>query len=87
MEHFGHIFDKEGFRAIPSKVQAILGAPNPKDVSQLHAFLGLLKYYGKLLPNIAGNIHPLNNLLRKDQHWKWCGACQRTFHWEKQALA
>ena len=55
-------------------------------MSELRAFLGLLNYYGKFLPNLAGNIHPLNNILCKTKKWNWIEAC-KSFNWAKQAIA
>ena len=54
---------------------------------ELRAFLGLLNYYGKFLPNLAGNIHPLINLLCKAKKWNWIEACKKSFNWAKQAIA
>ena len=86
VEYLGHIIDKQGLHATPDKVKAVVNAPQPKDVSELRAFLGLLNYYGKFLPNLADQLHPLNNLLKKHQKWKWTDACEKAFKWAKQAL-
>ena len=34
---------------MPSKLQAIVQAPAPKNVQELRSFLGLLNYYGKFM--------------------------------------
>ena len=86
-EYLGHIVNSKGLHANPEKIKAIVDAPCPRDVSELRAFLGLLNYYGKFLPNLAGNIHPLNNLLCKTQKWNWTEACKKSFNWAKQAIA
>ena len=41
VEFLGHIIDKNGIHATPEKVKAVVNAPQPKDVSELRAFLGL----------------------------------------------
>lgn len=56
-----------------------MNAPQSKDVSELRAFLGLLNYYGKFLPNLAGKLHPLNSLLQKQARWVRSGACEQAF--------
>lgn len=73
VEYLGHIVDKEGIHATPDKVEAVVKAPRPTNVSELRAFLGLelLNYYGKFLPNLAGKLHPLNNLLKKHVRFHW----------------
>ena len=50
------------------KLQAIVDAPAPKDVSQLKSFLGLVNYYSKFLPHLANTLVPLYALL----HQQWC---------------
>ena len=86
VEFLGHIIDKDGIYATPEKVNAVVNAPQPKDVSELRAFLGLLNYYGKFLPNLAGKLHPLNSLLKKQDRWVWSDACEKAFVGAKQAL-
>ena len=86
MKFLGHIIDKDGIHATPEKVNAVVNAPQPKDVSELRAFLGLLNYYGKFLPNLAGKLHSLNSLLKKQARWVWSGACEKAFVGAKQAM-
>jgi hypothetical protein len=40
------------------------------------SYLGLLTYYGKLLPNLATLLAPLHLLLRKGVVWRW-GSSQK----------
>ena len=60
VEYLGYQIDANGVHTAPSKLQAIQRAPVPKNVKQLRAFLGLLNYYGKFIPNRFTMIHPLN---------------------------
>ena len=53
------------------KVRAIQVAPHPKNVKELHAWLGLLNYYGRFLCNLSTTVAPLHVLLRKETRWKW----------------
>ena len=66
VEYLGHCVDTQGLHTLPSKVEAILKAPDPENLQQLRSFLGLLNYYGKFIPNLASIVHPLNQLLQKD---------------------
>lgn len=87
LEYLGYLVDKDGLHALPDKVEAVVDAPEPKDTTELRAYLGLLNYYGKFLPNLAGKFHPLNNLLRKEQPWVWSRACTEMFNWSEASLA
>ena len=72
---------------MPSKLQAIVQAPTPKNVQELRSFLGLLNYYGKFIPNLASLIQPLNNLLQRNQKWKWTTASNKAFEQAKDELS
>lgn len=45
----GHIISTEGISEDPSKLEAVLYRPAPKDAKSLHGFLGLTGYYRDLL--------------------------------------
>ena len=71
IEYLGHIIDEEGRHPTAEKVRAIQEATDPKDVTQLRSFLGILTYYGKFLPNLSSTLKPLYDLLGKDKKWIW----------------
>ncbi len=64
----GYVINGDGIQPVAAKVDAIKNAPEPKDVSQLRAFLGMLNYYHRFLPDVATVLEPLHQLLRKDQN-------------------
>ena len=70
----------------PDKVQAVQQAPTPKNVSELKAFLGLLNYYGKFMPNLATTLSPLYNLLRESTKWRWSDKEKQAFEAAKKLL-
>ena len=86
VEYLGHSVDAQGLHTLPSKVEAILKAPDPRNLQQLRSFLGLLNYYGKFIPNLASIVHPLNHLLQKDVKWAWTSDCAQTFAAAKEVL-
>ena len=54
-----------------SNVQAVLEAPQPKNVSELRSYLGMLNYYQNYLPDLATKTESLHQLLRKGSVWVW----------------
>ena len=46
----GHIVDKHGVRADPSRIAAIKELKTPTTVSELHRFLGMANQLGKFSP-------------------------------------
>ena len=53
VEYLGHVISAEGLHQSPKKVKAITEMPKPQDVTQLRAFLGMVQYYAKFLPDLA----------------------------------
>ena len=67
----GYLINGDGNQPVAAKVDAIENAPEPKDVSQLRAFLGMLNYYHRFLPDVETVLEPLHQLLRKRSKWQW----------------
>ncbi|XP_039520330.1 uncharacterized protein K02A2.6-like [Pimephales promelas] len=86
VEYLGHVIDASGLHTSPSKVKAIVDAPEPENVSQLRSFLGLLNYYGRFIPNIATLLKPLHKLLCHEKNWRWTSECQEAFKRAKETL-
>ena len=59
VEYLGFTIDQQGVHPSEGKVKAIKSAPNPKNLTEFKAYLGLLTYYGKFLPNLANVLAPL----------------------------
>ena len=56
VEYLGHVIDQNGLHPTQEKVKAIEEARSPTSVTELRAFLGLLNYYSKFLPNLASKL-------------------------------
>ena len=69
--YLGHRINRDGIQPIDGKVRAILEAPAPSNVKELHAFLGMLNYCACYLPNLSTILVPLHEVLAKDCKWTW----------------
>ncbi|XP_061192328.1 uncharacterized protein LOC133200561 [Saccostrea echinata] len=58
----------------------------PTNTTQLRAFLGLVNYYHKFLPNLSSVPHPLHKLLEKEVKWQWTKECQEAFEEAKRLV-
>ena len=58
-----------GICPLPQKMDAILHAKSPTNVTELKSYLGLLNYSGKFVVDLAMILHPLYDLLQKDAPW------------------
>ena len=86
VEYLGHRIDASGLHTTDEKVRAIVQAPAPENVHELRAFLGLLHYYGKFIPDLATLLHPLNKLLKRGEPWVWSESCKVAFQTAKARL-
>lgn len=86
VEYLGHKVDAQGLHPTEIKVKAIEEAPEPRNITELKAYLGLLNYYNKFLPNLATLLAPLHLLLKKDVQWMWKKLQQKAFKESKALL-
>lgn len=62
VEYLGHVISSKGVQPAEKELTAIRDAPQP---TELKAFLGLLNYYHKFLPNLSSTLEQLYSLLQK----------------------
>ena len=82
----GHEIDSEGLHKTQEKIEAVVNAPRPENVSQLRSFLGLVNYYNRFLPNASTVLHPLHQLLEQDSKWQWTEQCEQAFTEAKRMI-
>lgn len=86
MEYLGFKIDAQGKHPTDSKVEAIISAPAPTNISELRClceFLGL-NYYGEFLKNLSLILHPLHQLLQAETKWTGSTQCEEAFQSCKQ---
>ncbi|XP_063829223.1 uncharacterized protein LOC135078624 [Ostrinia nubilalis] len=76
----------EGLHTETKKIDAVLAAERPQDVSELRAFLGLINYYSKFVRNFSTVVAPLYSLLKKHKTWEWSTECEMAFVKIKELL-
>ena len=82
----GHLVSSEGISCDPEKVKAIKDWPQPRDKTELKAFLGLIGYYRKLVPSFAEIAIPLTRLTRKRVQFEWGTEQETAFEELKERL-
>ena len=86
VSYLGHVIDKEGVHPTEEKLKAIVEAPAPTNITQLRAYLGLLNFYRRFLPQAATMLEPLNRLLKADTTWVWGEEQINAFRKSKELL-
>jgi hypothetical protein len=82
----GHIVSKKGFAVDPSKVTAVKEWEPPKNVGEIHSFLGLAGYYRRFIENFSKIAKPMTELLKKEKKFKWTDESEKTFQELKKRL-
>ncbi|KAL5502973.1 hypothetical protein EMCRGX_G009841 [Ephydatia muelleri] len=57
------------------------------NITQLRAFLGMVNYYHRFLPNLSHKLAPLHWLLQKGVKWEWTEDCTQVFQDVKLLMA
>ena len=83
----GQILSKDGRRPDPAKTDVLVNWPEPRNVKELQAFLGLANWFRQYLDKFSQNIVPLTKLTRKNKEFVWTEECSKAFVWVKETLA
>jgi len=81
-----YIIQSEQIEKNSKKTDAVRNWPSSKWVKKVQAFLGLMNYYQKFVPNYAKIAEPLMQLMRKNKRWHWDKKQKNAFHTLKKSL-
>jgi hypothetical protein len=87
IRYLGHVLCAEGIKPVQGKVDAMVKAPKPTNVSELKSLLGGINYYCKFLPNLSTILQPLYSLLHHTAKWLWSKECEQAFLKAKEMLS
>jgi RNase H-like domain found in reverse transcriptase/Reverse transcriptase (RNA-dependent DNA polymerase)/Integrase core domain/Integrase zinc binding domain len=88
VKFLGHTVGPDGVRPLGSHVEALAAFPQPTSVKELQRFLGIINFYRRFLPGIAGTLQPLTDALRGDsKSFQWSPLMAAAFQAAKAALA
>lgn len=71
VSYLGFKIDSEGLHKCKDKVEAIMKAKTPSNVTELKSFLGMVNYYRQFVKNASSILKPLHALLQKNTAWQW----------------
>lgn len=71
VEFLGYKLSKEGCHVPESRIEAISKVPTPKTITDVKAFLGLVNFYNRFVPQLSTIAEPLYRLLKKNIRWYW----------------
>ena len=74
---FGAIYDKNGIRPDPSKVEAIKQLPSSTNITDLQKVLGIITYLAPFIPHLSDLTKPMGYLLKKESEYQWTVSHQK----------
>lgn len=87
INYLGHIIDREGLHKDREKTRAMCDCPRPRNVSEVKAYIGMINYYGRFIPDLSTLLEPLYKLLRSDTEFKWNNECEGAFLKSKKVVS
>ena len=82
----GHVLTAEGVAVDPTKIEAVKGWEQPRNVTDIYGFLGLAGYYRRFIENFSKIAKPMTNLLKKTNEFEWTPGCEHSFQTLKWKL-
>ena len=86
-KYLGRIVSADGIKPDPEAVAKIREWLPPRNKEELKSFLGFANYYRDFVPFHAAKVQPMQELLKKNQHFCWEERYQEAFDSVKQALS
>lgn len=87
VEFLGHIVEDGTIRPSERKVKAVMCFPEPQNIRQVQAFLGLSGYFRKFIREYSRIARPLSNLLRANAVYQFGDIEKNAFRQLKIALS
>lgn len=87
IDFMGIVLSKHGIGLAEDKVKAVMTAREPKTVSEVKSFLGLVNFSERFIPNLATVTAPLRKLTRKDVEFRWGVEQKQSFKKLKNLLS
>ena len=74
VQYIGHITTELGLLPGDGKISAIINMPEPKDITAIRRFLGMIQYLEKFLPTLSEHTKILRRLTENKIRWQWTEA-------------
>ena len=78
--YLGHELSEAGIAPNKSKTKALSEAPEPRNVSEVRSFVGMINFFAKFLPKLNMKMAPLYDLMKKEAKWEWTDECRTVFN-------
>jgi hypothetical protein len=67
----GHIVSDSGIIIDPKRIFSILNLPAPTSKKEVQAFMGVINFVCRFVPDFVVMVKPIHNLLKQDNSFCW----------------
>jgi hypothetical protein len=67
----GHIVSDSRISIDPKRIAAILNLPTPTSKKEVQAFMGVINFVRRFVPDFVVMLKPIHNLLKQDRSFSW----------------
>ena len=85
--YLGHIVGGGQLKIDPSKINVIVNCPEPKSVTNVQSFLGVVQYWRRFISNFSFIATPLHALTCVNKTFQWEGKQQKSFNILKEKIS
>lgn len=71
IKYLGYCINMHGIRPSDENIEAVLNYPVPRNVRDVHRFVGLASYFRRFIPSFSLLSKPLYDLIKKDAIFKF----------------
>jgi transposase InsO family protein len=86
IKYLGLIMNKDGYRADPLKIEAIMNYQPPKTIRQNRRFMGMVNFYKDFIQDFATIAAPITDLLSTKRKFVWTEKADEAFRLLKTKL-
>lgn len=85
--YLGYCVSEFGITPNPASVECIINYPTPKNVHDVHKFIGFASYFRRFIPNFSVIAKPLYALVKKNAQFQFSFSEEQAFNDLKSKLA
>jgi hypothetical protein len=75
----GHIISDSGISIDPERIVAILNVPSPTSKKEVQAFMGVINFVRRFVPDVVVMVKPIHNILKQDHSFSWTNDVENSF--------
>lgn len=76
----GRVVDGKTITTREESIRKVRNMKRPENRREVMIWRGLVSYFKSFIPGFSRLMHPINQLTKQDQEFKWTEECEKSFH-------